>query len=171
DLGRRVAIKTLRKSTLLALHARKFDPRRLLDEARHLARVASAFVVPVYAGESHPPWPGSLPSDTPVPYFVMRLPPGETLKRRLRARWRLGDADVIGSRRHLASGLEEAHAAGLVHGDLKPDNVWLESTRAGDQALMLDFGSAEWSDDPYLTALLGAQPHTRAYGSPAQQVK
>ncbi len=48
----------------------------------------------------------------------------------------------------VAEGLEAAHAAGLVHRDVKPSNIWI---RRDGQALLLDFGIAVRADDPALT--------------------
>ena len=43
----------------------------------------------------------------------------------------------------VAIGLDEAHARGFIHRDLKPDNLFLCGTREGDVVKLLDFGSRE----------------------------
>jgi serine/threonine protein kinase len=77
---------------------------------------------------------------TAPPYFlVMDLLPGESLRRRLRRDFRLPVAEAIWITRQVAEALAALHAAGFLHGDIKPDNVRL----SGDgTAVLIDLGFA-----------------------------
>jgi len=167
DLGHALAIKTLHKSILAQLLQRGFDPKRLLDEARLTAGVKSDYVVAVHDGGYHPAHSAStLPPGTEVPFAVLELLRGETLTQRLKARKKLSPLETIVILRDIAKGLDATDEAGVVHGDVKPDNIWLEAER--DRAKLLDYSSAESVHDPYLSRLLGAQPYTALYASPEQ---
>ena len=80
--------------------------------------------------------------DGGTPYLVMPLLRGESLDARLRKRPRLPAAEAVRIAREAAEGLEAAHAAGLVHRDVKPSNLWLEETPHGERVKVLDFGLA-----------------------------
>jgi serine/threonine-protein kinase len=76
-------------------------------------------------------------------YLVMELLSGQTLESRLMHRGNMAPAEVSGIVTQIARALDEAHAEGLVHRDLKPGNVFL--TRDEDGGLLvklLDFGIA-----------------------------
>ena len=78
------------------------------------------------------------------PYLVAELLDGETLRVRL-GRGPLAAEEAGRIAGEVAAGLVVAHAAGLVHRDLKPDNVFL--TRSGVTKI-LDFGIAKLADGP-----------------------
>ncbi|NIZ92652.1 serine/threonine protein kinase, partial [Kineosporiaceae bacterium B12] len=73
------------------------------------------------------------------PVLVLDLAAGGSLADLLRARRRLGTAEVVGLLASLGPALEELHAAGVVHGDLSPGNVLLD---ARGEALLADLGLA-----------------------------
>jgi serine/threonine protein kinase len=129
------------------------DERRgLFAEAQAAARLDDANIVSVLeAGEI---------ADTP--YLVMPLLKGETLGGRLRrGAVPLFDLCRIGSQ--IARGLAAAHAAGLVHRDIKPGNIWLEPRPGGAAVRLLDFGLAR-----PLTEVTEGMAGTPAYMAPEQ---
>jgi serine/threonine-protein kinase len=110
-------------------------------------------------------------SETGVVYLVMEYLRGRTLKEIVRAEGPMPLQRVVGIVRQVAGALEAAHAEGVVHRDLKSDNIMLEEA-AGDWAKVLDFGIAKIQQDvdktdPGLTApnlIIG----TPQYMSPEQ---
>ena len=73
--------------------------------------------------------------------LIMEFVPGQHLGDRITAAPRLSDAEVITLTRRLARGLARAHARGVTHRDLSPDNVILRDGRL-DEAVLIDFGIA-----------------------------
>jgi eukaryotic-like serine/threonine-protein kinase len=120
-LEREVAIKVLEHG----------DPR-VLGEARALAKLAHPNVVTVYdAGELDG-----------VVYIVMELVAGARLRTWAREPGR-GWREIMHAARDAAQGLSAAHDAGLVHRDIKPDNIVV----GRDRARVLDFGLAAATGD------------------------
>lgn len=117
-LGRAVAIKQLRPTGQA--------PERLLEEARAMACVTHPNVLPVYDAAVHG---GRV-------YLVAELVTGSTLRAWLRAQPR-SVASIVSIFAQVADGLAAAHDAGLVHRDVKPDNVLVD---AGGRARVTDFG-------------------------------
>jgi serine/threonine protein kinase len=132
-LGREAAVKVLHR----ALWAEPDEVARFVDEARLSARVAHPHVV---SAEHVEPGGRDAPS-----WSVFRWVEGETLAGRLR-RGVLGLAEALAAAAPLASALAAVHAVGLLHGDLKPENVLL----AGGAAHLLDFGAARERGRPRL---------------------
>ena len=123
-LDREVAIK------VMAEHVAS-DPemrRRFETEARAVAALSHPGILSIY----------ELVVVEGIPVAVMELLEGETLRERLR-RGALTWRDAIDISANVADGLAAAHAKGVVHRDLKPDNVFL--TSAG-LVKILDFGLA-----------------------------
>ncbi len=107
---------------------------RFMLEAKAAASVKSPHVVQIFDY-------GCMASGTP--YIVMELLEGETLASRLdRTGW-LSFAQCARVVRHVARALHRAHALGIVHRDIKPDNVFLCSSEDGLYAKLLDFGVAK----------------------------
>jgi predicted Ser/Thr protein kinase len=151
-LGRRVAVKVMRAE--LAADAVARD--RFVREARAAAAVRHDHVVPVYhVGEA---------ADN-SPFLVMPLLAGESLADRL-SRGPLPPAEVARVGREAALGLAAAHAVGLVHRDVKPANLWLESPT--DRVLLLDFGLARSLDASDGVTQAGAVLGTPGYLAPEQ---
>ncbi len=125
-LDRPVAIKLLPP----ALAGNRRLRERFVREARLAARLSHPNIVPIHAVEEA----GRLV------WFVMAFVPGESLGQRLRARGPLPPAEVARILRDIAWGLAYAHGQGVIHRDVKPDNVLLET--GGRRALIADFGIA-----------------------------
>jgi hypothetical protein len=122
---------------------------RFIREARTAANLTHPNIVPLYAfGEAE----GIL-------YFVMGYVPGESLRTLMRRRGRL---PVHESRRilaDLADALDYAHRQGVVHRDVKPDNVLIDD--GSGRAMLADFGlaRAHGAYHPVTTALAAAGAH------------
>lgn len=105
-------------------------------------------------------------------YLVMELLEGETLGARLE-RERIPWRDAIGILRGVLRGLRHAHDRGVVHRDIKPDNVFLAVKDGDPITKILDFGIAKLFagavDDPAATRT-GITVGTPAYLSPEQAV-
>src|SRR3954451_8229112 len=111
--------------------------RRFETEARAVAALSHPGILSIY----------ELIVVDGIPVAVMELLEGETLRERLR-RGALEWRDAIAIAGNVADGLAAAHAKGVVHRDLKPDNVFL--TSAGSVKI-LDFGLALQRFDPVST--------------------
>ncbi len=146
SLDRLVAIKLLPP----ALAARPDLRERFLREARLAARLSHPNIVPIHSVEEH----GALV------WFAMAFVPGESLGARLRARGSLPPGETARLLRDVAWALGYAHAQGVVHRDVKPDNILLEA--GGRRALIADFGIAAPAEQG------GAVVGTVAYLSPEQ---
>ena len=130
-LDRLVAIKLLPPAL-----AESADRRaRFVREARTAARLSHPNIVPIHSVEE---------SDGLV-FFVMGYVAGETLGQRISRLGRLPAAELSGVVREVAWALAYAHRQGVVHRDVKPENILLE--RDGGRAMVTDFGIAHVSGD------------------------
>ena len=152
QLGRRVAIKLMSPSRA----AEAVSRQRFLRESKAAAAINHPHIVTIYqVGE----YEG-------LPYIVMQHVDGPNLADyRLAAGGTVATAEAIRIGRELAEGLRAAHERGLVHRDIKPDNVLLEGPSR--QVRIIDFGLARELDgtDTRLT-VDGAVVGTPAYMSP-----
>ena len=149
-LDRLVAIKVL-PSSLSSDDART----RFLREARTAAQLAHPNIVPIYRADEV----------EGLAFFVMGYIDGESLAERVQLRGALPVADVIPWLREVAWALAYAHARGVVHRDVKPENIMLE--RATNRAIVTDFGIARDAAADGLTAT-GHVLGTVHYMSPEQ---
>ena len=121
--GRDVAIKVLHPDLAAALGADRF-----LAEIRTTAKLQHPHILPLLdSGEA-----GGLL------YYVMPLVIGESLRRRLERERQLPIEDAVRIAREAASALDYAHRQGIVHRDVKPENILLHD----GSALVADFGIA-----------------------------
>jgi eukaryotic-like serine/threonine-protein kinase len=152
-----VAIKWMLRSSSDE-HAR----RRFVREARVAGRIDHPNVVDVY----------DIGQQGEQAYLVMELLRGEALRERL-LRGRLGIAEAVDLLLPAMHGVSAVHQAGVVHRDLKPDNIFMCEGRQAAQreAKVLDFGISAMAacdaNDPTLT-WQGAVLGTPAYMSPEQ---
>jgi eukaryotic-like serine/threonine-protein kinase len=122
-LGRRVVIKILPPELAQAVSSERFR-----QEIRFAARLTHPHIVPLLtAGESEG-----------LPYYTMPYVEGESLRARL-GRGPLPIAEVVSLLRDVARALAYAHEHGVVHRDIKPDNILL----TGESATVTDFGVAK----------------------------
>jgi serine/threonine-protein kinase len=159
-LGRRFAMKVLRRDIADAEHSARF-----IQEAKAAAAIGHPNIVAVSDfGELTIPPDAAGPR---VPYFVMEFLSGTSLAALLRAERVIPPARAADVLAQCARGLAAAHAAGVIHRDLKPDNVFL--TRQGDREFvkLLDFGVAKMAGAGRLTraGMVFGTPH---YMSPEQ---
>lgn len=150
-LDRRVAVKVMHPS----LVDDETFVTRFIREAKSAARLAHPNVVPVYdQGE-----------DGSRVFLVMEYVPGKTLRQVLTERGRLTLEQAVPIMDAVLAALGAAHAAGLVHRDVKPENVLL-----GDdgRVRVADFGLARAAASTSTTAASGLLIGTVAYVAPEQ---
>jgi serine/threonine protein kinase len=131
-----VALKTIRQTILDDEEAE----RRLVRESQLARKVSHSNVCRIYDLFHHTVRSGN--SEARIQFLTMELLSGETLSQRLR---RLGPLTVeraLPIARQIAGALKAAHDVGVVHRDLKPDNVILVSTKRGVRPVVTDFGLA-----------------------------
>jgi serine/threonine-protein kinase len=150
ELDRPVALKLLAEN----LGADESLNRRFVREARLAARLSHPNVVSVFdAGD-----------DGGRPYIVMEYVDGENLAELLARRGRIPPDEARGLALQAAQGLAHAHEAGLVHRDVKPQNLIL---RRDGTLKVADFGIARAAEATALTQA-GTVLGTAAYLSPEQ---
>jgi serine/threonine-protein kinase len=122
-LARKVVVKVLSPELAAGISAERFEREILLA-----ASLQQANILPVLSA-------GELDG---LPYFTMPYVEGESLRARL-ARGPLSIAESVDILRDVAKALAYAHARGVVHRDIKPDNILL----SGRTAVVADFGIAK----------------------------
>jgi tetratricopeptide (TPR) repeat protein len=153
-LGRKVVVKLLSPELAAGVSAERFE-----REIMTAASLQQANIVPVLAsGESNG-----------LPYYTMPFVEGQSLRARL-GRDPLAITEVVGVLKDVSKALAYAHQRGVVHRDIKPDNVLI----SGGTAVVTDFGIAKAisasrapHDGETLTQL-GTSIGTPAYMSPEQ---
>lgn len=147
---RRVAIKVLHHELPDPLAAARFE-----QEIRITARLAHPSILPVFDS-------GRVEDRV---FYVMPLFEGRSLRELLRERGTLDPASVCRLGLDLADALAHAHNHGVVHRDIKPDNVLL----SGERAALADFGLARALDEAEIGGAVGwLASGTPGYMSPEQ---
>ena len=152
-LKRPVAIKVLPPELAYRADIRQ----RFLREAETAARLSHPNIVPIHAvGEKDD-----------LVFFVMGLVDGESLGARIKRRGRLSLDESRRVMREAADALSAAHQQGVIHRDVKPDNILLDGTRG--RVMVTDFGIAKalTAEGGTLTEA-GVAIGTPAYMSPEQ---
>ncbi|HEY3934882.1 MAG TPA: serine/threonine-protein kinase [Gemmatimonadales bacterium] len=153
-LGRQVVVKVLSPDLAQGINAERFE-----REIKVAASLQQANIVPLHAA-------GEVAG---LPYFTMPFVEGESLRHRL-TQGQISISEVVVILRDVTRALAYAHARGVVHRDIKPDNVLL----SGGAAVVTDFGiakaiSASRTDAPGGTLTqLGTSIGTPAYMAPEQ---
>jgi tRNA A-37 threonylcarbamoyl transferase component Bud32/DNA-directed RNA polymerase subunit RPC12/RpoP len=152
-LNRSVAIKAMRPTLAGSVSAGK----RFLREAQAMAAVEHDHIVRIY----------QVDEERGVPFLAMEFLKGETLDDRLKRDGELSAPEAVRVGREIAEALAAAHATGLIHRDVKPANVWLESPR--NRVKILDFGLARAASQEAGLAQEGAIISTPAYTAPEER--
>jgi TolB-like protein/tRNA A-37 threonylcarbamoyl transferase component Bud32 len=149
--NRQVALKVLRSELAAAMGADRFS-----REIEIVAQLAHPHILPLHdSGEAG----GFL-------FYVMPFVEGESLRQKLERDGMLPVGDAVRILREVADALAYAHERGVVHRDIKPDNVML----SGRHAIVTDFGVAKAVSDAGAGKLttVGVALGTPAYMSPEQ---
>jgi eukaryotic-like serine/threonine-protein kinase len=153
-LGREVAVKEVVFPAAMAEAERRSARARVMREARAAARLNHPAAVTLY----------DVVADQGVTFIVMELVDAPTLAELVREQGPLPPERVAELGGQVAGALAAAHAAGIVHRDVKPANVMVG---AGGAAKLADFGIASVQGDPQLTAT-GLVIGSPAYMAPEQ---
>jgi tetratricopeptide (TPR) repeat protein/TolB-like protein len=157
--GRQVAVKTLRSEV-----ARRSGRVRFEREIEIAAGLSHPHILPLHdSGEEC-----TEGDEPPLLYFVSPFAGGETLRDRLRREPRLSSKEVVRLGAEIARALDYAHRRGVIHLDIKPENILLQE----GHAVIADFGIARAiseASEPVADAG-GAILGTPSYMSPEQAV-
>jgi serine/threonine-protein kinase len=154
-LGQAVAIKFISREFVKSQEAlRRFDA-----EAKAAAQLRSRHVVQVFDT-------GTL--DDGTPYIAMELLHGESLQGRVHRGGPVQLAEAVEILAQACKALGRAHAAGIIHRDIKPDNIFLAQSNDDDQALVkiLDFGVAKMGGNANEQGSQGATRTGAVLGTP-----
>src|SRR5438034_10595433 len=150
-LKRQVAIKVLPPE----LAFREEIRLRFLREAETAARLSHPHIVPIHSVGEGPDG---------LVYFVMAFVDGESLGAKLKRRGRLPPDEARRIMQATADALGAAHALGIIHRDVKPDNILLEGSRG--RVVVTDYGIAKalssttGGASPWAPGVVVAGPHT-----------
>ena len=157
-LGQAVAIKFISREFVTSPEAlRRFD-----SEAKAAAQLRSRHVVQVFDN-------GTLEDGTP--YIAMELLRGENVYARVHRAGPVPLAETVEILGQCCKALGRAHAAGIIHRDIKPDNIFLAQTdEEGLLVKVVDFGIAKFAGGPndHASTRTGAVLGTPLYMSPEQ---
>ena len=151
-LNRRVAIKVLPPDLAFNPAVRS----RFLREAQMAAALTHPNIVPIY----------TVDEVEGMVFFVMALVDGESVSARLRREGSLPVDEARTIVAQVADALDFAHRQGVVHRDIKPDNILLD--RGSKRPMVTDFGIARAAAEEQRLTVTGMAVGTPAYMSPEQ---
>ncbi|MGO9834344.1 MAG: serine/threonine protein kinase [Polyangiaceae bacterium] len=154
-LNQAVAIKFISREFVRSAEAlRRFD-----SEAKAAAALKSRHVVQVFDT-------GTLADETP--YIAMELLHGESLQSRVHRGGPVPLGEAVEILTQCSKALGRAHAAGIIHRDIKPDNIFLAQSNDDDSYLVkiLDFGVAKMGSSPNEQGSQGATRTGAVLGTP-----
>ena len=149
NIGRHVALKVVRTDQIGA--NREEVLRRFKNEARAAGNLNHANIITIHDAGEH----------EGLFFIAMEYVQGKTLADVIASEGRMPPARVVEIMRQVCSGLDFAHARGIVHRDVKPANIML----TGSQAKITDFGIANVGDGMTITGTVVGTPN---YMSPEQ---
>lgn len=152
QLKRQVALKAMKPSVAANPDAKA----RFLKEAEATAAIEHDNIVTIY----------QVSEDHGIPFFAMQFLKGESLQQRLKRTPRLPEKDVVRIGREIATGLQAAHERGLIHRDIKPDNIWLQEGTG--RVRIVDFGLVRNSAEDVGITQSGVVLGTPKYMAPEQ---
>ena len=133
--GRRVAVKVLSDAYL----SNKKVVARFGREARAASAVQHDGIVEILDQDR---------TDEGVPFLVMEFLEGESVGQRLKRKKQISENEALAIMLPLLDALDAAHQAGVIHRDLKPDNVFiLPGVRGEERIKILDFGISQKADE------------------------
>ncbi len=156
--GRKLAVKILDEKFLSNSNV----VQRFGREARAASSIAHEGIVEVLDLDQTDP--------EGIPFLVMEFLEGESLAHRIDYGERMTEEQVVSLGAQLLDALHAAHESGVVHRDLKPDNIYVvPAARGGERVKILDFGIS-WKDDEQDAKLTvtGSVLGTPHYMSPEQ---
>ena len=152
-IGRKVAIKIIREDCLRDSDIKE----RFYREARSVGRLSHENIMTIFdVGE-----------DQDRPYIVMEYLEGEDLRSTLRQKIQYDAQEKLDIGIKICRGLHYAHEHGVIHRDIKPDNI---RVMPGGRLKIMDFGIARIQDDTHIQTITvtGSQLGTPRYMSPEQ---
>jgi TolB-like protein/Tfp pilus assembly protein PilF/predicted Ser/Thr protein kinase len=149
-LDEEIALKVLKPE----IAADKGMIERFKNELKLARKIAHKSICKMY----------DLNEEEETPYITMEYVKGENLKSFIRRKGKLGDEKAIGIANQVCEGLAEAHELGVIHRDLKPQNIMIDEK---SNAKVMDFGIARSVEVPGITHT-GMMIGTPDYISPEQ---
>lgn len=154
-LQRMVAIKIMSQRIASLPEAKE----RFLKEAKAAASLKSDHIVTIYRVDEF----------SGVPFVAMELLQGESMEASLKEGEAWSLPRILQTAIDIARGLADAHSKGMIHRDIKPGNLWLETTAHGTRRTkILDFGLVRSELDDMQKTMTGTIVGTPAFMSPEQ---
>ncbi len=150
-MGKHFALKLLTKSNIA-----ETDWLRFKQEAQTLSKLQHANIVQVSDLGIHQA------GEKKFPFYVMELLQGESLKQRLKVCGRMGAREAVAIFESVARALALVHDKGIIHRDIKPDNIMLVKGDSGITPKLVDFGILKLKDGGGVALTLQGE----VFGSP-----